>query len=390
MIPTQLNVHVLAEKGRKFLQLRWTDPSIGQVRKRSAKTVNRREAERAAAKLEKELRAGCAPDAIKWDEFRQRHEAEARRGLAKRTCDAYDVAFDHLERVLKPRFLRDLTPANLSKFVTELAAEKSERTKKTRSHQTVAMNCRHIKAALRWAYSLGLLTFTPKVTPPKLSNDTMKGRAITAEEYERMLSVQSGRKDAATWQRFITGLWWSGLRLSEAFRLSWDPDVELQAVLRPDGRAFLKFGAGSQKAKRAELWPCAPEFALFLAETPEAERTGAVFELPVETAEAAGRKVSAIGSKAGVLVGPGKTASAHDLRRSFGTRWSKRVMPAVLQRLMRHKSIQTSLRFYVWHDADEMAGQLWDAYKASQDAHKSPISGPTKQIRQQAIDVTHC
>jgi len=31
-----------------------------------------------------------------------------------------------------------------------------------------------------------------------------------------------------------------------------------------------------------------------------------------------------------------KYASAHDLRRSFGTRWAKRVMPVVLQKLMRH------------------------------------------------------
>jgi hypothetical protein len=35
-----------------------------------------------------------------------------------------------------------------------------------------------------------------------------------------------------------------------------------------------------------------------------------------------------------------KYASAHDLRRAFGLRWSSRVMPAVLQQLMRHESIE--------------------------------------------------
>ncbi len=55
----------------------------------------------------------------------------------------------------------------------------------------------------------------------------------------------------------------------------------------------------------------------------------------------------------------GKFASAHDLRRSFGTRWAKRVMPAVLKRLMRHASIQTTMGYYVDLDADEVADQLW-------------------------------
>ena len=37
-------------------------------------------------------------------------------------------------------------------------------------------------------------------------------------------------------------------------------------------------------------------------------------------------------------------ASAHDLRRSFGFRWSCRVMPTVLGKLMRHESIETTMR----------------------------------------------
>ena len=57
--------------------------------------------------------------------------------------------------------------------------------------------------------------------------------------------------------------------------------------------------------------------------------------------------VSDIGKAAGVKVsesgGKVKYASAHDLRRSFGERWASRVMPNVLQELMRHENIQTTL-----------------------------------------------
>jgi integrase len=46
-----------------------------------------------------------------------------------------------------------------------------------------------------------------------------------------------------------------------------------------------------------------------------------------------------------VNMADGKFASTHDLRRSFGTRWSSKVMPAVLMQLMRHDSIETTMKF---------------------------------------------
>ena len=54
-----------------------------------------------------------------------------------------------------------------------------------------------------------------------------------------------------------------------------------------------------------------------------------------------------------------KFASAHDLRWSFGTRWAKRVMPALLRRLMRHAEIAATMKYYVTMDADSVADELW-------------------------------
>ena len=48
-----------------------------------------------------------------------------------------------------------------------------------------------------------------------------------------------------------------------------------------------------------------------------------------------------------------KYASAHDMRRSFGERWASRVMPQVLMELMRHESIDTTLRYYVGRNAQQ-------------------------------------
>jgi len=59
-----------------------------------------------------------------------------------------------------------------------------------------------------------------------------------------------------------------------------------------------------------------------------------------------------IGEKAGVVVkltekkgeAVKEIASAHDLRRAFGFRWSRRVMPTVLRELMRHADISTTMK----------------------------------------------
>lgn len=84
---------------------------------------------------------------------------------------------------------------------------------------------------------------------------------------------------------------------------------------------------------------------------------------------AALRRIAAIGESAGEVVEERtkdgetirKCATAHDLRRAFGFRWSRRVMPNVLRELMRHSSINTTMAFYVGQNAESTAESLWNA-----------------------------
>ncbi len=122
---------------------------------------------------------------------------------------------------------------------------------------------------------------------------------------------------------------------------------------------------------RSMDFPCPSANAIaYLLAAPEAERRGPLFR-PVmpsgnrATARYAGQTISLIGAKAYIVVhtnaktGRVKYASAHDLRRSFGTRWAKKVMPAVLQKLMGHDSIQTTMAYYVGLECDEVTEQLY-------------------------------
>lgn len=142
------------------------------------------------------------------------------------------------------------------------------------------------------------------------------------------------------------------------------------AIVVEGQRPVVRFRASGQKARHDEIWPCPPEFAAMLEAVPEAERTGFVFKLPKgrgagqATVDKAGRIIGKIGEKAGIITGDTDKdyATAHAYRRSFGTRWSKRVMPAVLKRLMRHADIGTTMRYYVDQDAATIADDLWQKF----------------------------
>ena len=113
-----------------------------------------------------------------------------------------------------------------------------------------------------------------------------------------------------------------------------------------------------------------------LQEVPIARRKGFVFRLNGRghsggrlQANAVSKIVSDIGKAAGVKVytnprtGKVKFASAHDLRRTFGERWAARLMPVQLMELMRHKNIETTLRYYVGANAQRTAQSIWAAFE---------------------------
>jgi integrase len=235
--------------------------------------------------------------------------------------------FEEVAAVMKPRRRRRLSHLQ------------AEMRRKGLAEATIKGNLAHLKAALRWAERIGLLVKAPRIDMPRRAKatDVMKGRPITTEEFDRLL-------------------------------------------------------------------PTAPEFAEFLLATPEANRTGRVFQprARLVRGERLGHDrvseiVRRIGQAAGVKVRVDprtarvEFASAHDLRRSFGQRWAARVMPAVLQELMRHEVIETTLRYYVGRNSQNTARTLWEAHKKAAGGN---ISGNSRQTTPQSTagtaDVRDC
>ena len=366
----EIRVNVMQYPDRPNLVLAYTDPVSGKRKTKSAGTSNEKAAWKAAAAWEEELRAGpqCPPSKVTWQAFRERYEAEHLASLAPKSRESSRFALNRVEKHLNPDRLCKVNASALSTLQSKLRDTKIRET-------SIATVLRAVKAALSWGVSVGMLAAVPRINMPKGSKGRkMKGGALVGEQFDRMLAAvpKIRPKDSAEWQRYLTGVWLSGLRLGESVALSWDSDAPFAVDLSGRHPRF-RIKGEAQKSGRDELTPMTPDFAEFLLQTPEAQRRGRVFRLnqdgggvPLSTHNV-GKVVDRIGKKAGVIVNPtdGKTASAHDLRRTFGTRWARRVMPAVLRKLMRHANVQTTMQYYVDLDVDEMADDLWAKHPAA-------------------------
>jgi integrase len=378
------------DRGRN-LMLRYRDPITKKLVTKSSGTRDWKEALKAAGKWQDELRSGRYKPTINvaWEDFRNKYEGEVATGLAENTQIRISGIFDSVENHLNPVRVRDITSAQLSSYVKKLREAEYEET-------TIATHLAHLRAALRYAVEWGYISELP--TLPRQHRvkrtKTMKGRPITGEEYERMLTSTAsvvGLEVAPSWKRLLEGLWLSGLRISEALSLYWSdaPNTECLELDYSHKRPMFRIPADAEKGNQDRLLPMAPEFAEFLEKTPQEARTGLVFPVSRQRKrypgqiklEHASSTISAIGKKAGVKVNAetGKCASAHDLRRAFGQRWAARVMPQILMQLMRHEDISTTMKFYVGREAEATADVLWEAVGKGEKPGKSKKCQPRCQ-----------
>lgn len=355
-----IRVVVRDKGGRHNLTLCYRDPDTGREVTKSAKTRDRREAERAAGLWEQELLDFRGKDGTGWDYFRRRFEDEHLAAKGKRTKQSYSVALNTFRRLCPVDRISLVTTGLFSQFQAALLNEGKPLT-------TIQTYMGHMRSALNWAAYVGLLRNAPKVKVPRPGKRKwMKGRPLTIAEHRKMLRACRIRgSDAKEWQRFLELLWLSGMRLEEAVTLSWDEPpvmVDLDTGMYPQ----ILFYADGQKSNEDEAMPMPPDLAAWLEKIKPHWRRGPVVNLVGQhgkgklTAPAVGQIITEIGEAAGITVNAkSKWASAHDYRRSFGTRWAGKVRPMTLQKMMRHKEFTTTLKYYVGIESEDVGAELW-------------------------------
>ena len=395
---SELKVYPIRFGQRGTYHLQWKCPLSGKKKTRATKIKitgrqkEQTEATKAASALEEKLRGNYTANSksITWDAFRTRYELEVGSGKAENTLTKVVSVFNQIEGILAPQKILDLTEERIGYLTSQLRTAK-------KAEASIKSTLAHLKAALRWAKRMKMLAIVPEIDMPSRLAEKSKGRPITGEEFDRLLAavpkVILRAADLPSWERLLRGLWLSGLRLGEALALSWD-DEQVMCVDMTGKRPMLHIPAGCDKSGKARLLALTPDFAELLLAAPQAERCGLVFKLPSRgvngkllTADRVKHLICTIGKKAGIKVAQNgdrvKFASAHDLRRSFGERWSGRLLPQVLMEVMRHADIKTTLTYYVGKNAERTADAVYDAFakqlakEATKQATSEPASNST-------------
>lgn len=266
-----------------------------------------------------------------------------------------------VEKLLAPRRLSDLASRQaLQSWIGKLRQEGL-------ADASVRAYWRTLRAALSWAVDQELLTDVPRVRLTRAEKRRARSRAVTPEEFAKILQACKAvrEQDYTRWQKFLKGLFYSGLRVDELRRLHWEPESDWW-VMPPEltgGYPLLRILAGGQKARRDELQPVTPEFWALLQDD---ERKGYAFPLKDKgqmSVKRIVRTISAIGEASGVVTDPvtGKHATSHDLgRRAFLTRLDQRGLTlAEIQKWARHASIETTLAYYHHRSAQDLAAKVW-------------------------------
>jgi integrase len=316
---------------RPHLMLQWHDPVTGQRKSRSARTCNPLEAEKARADLEYELNHGLylEPSRMTWERFRELFEAEYLAGRRAGTREKYRQVFDRFERLASPQTLRGVNERTLSAFAAAMRKEK-QLGRGGYAPNSVRNTLDLLRTALRWA-ALPAVKMPKKVPQP-----------VPTESVERLFA----KAPDDNMRVFLLAGWLAGLRLGEAVALEWEGTAEAPWI--DFGRRRVIFPAEFVKADADQWVPIDRELQAALEALPRRGRR--VFSFtdrsgrPI-TAASVSLRVVELARRAGVKL------SMHALRRGFGCRHAARVPAQVLQKLMRHANIKTTMTYYANVDA---------------------------------------
>lgn len=335
---------VLKIKGRKSLVVRWHDGD--RWVQKSAATTRRREAERRAPKImaehaaAKQLESECD-----WFDFVKVYKQQHLDRLSSDYRATFTSAANKFRASQQVDTIGGVAQRHLAAFTAELHSA-------GHPPATIASYLKHLRAALNWATDNGYRSTRLELKIPKNKRGVrkMRGRPLTGEEFDRLVAAAPD-----DYLGLLNSMWLIGLRLSEALIFSWDDPTSIH-VDALDGRTpCYVCPADCHKAGVDMRVPLTPDAVAWLRGTPAGQRTGLVGGVSHST-DHAGRIISAAGKS--ILVGADRHATAHDLRRSFGTRWAQRVKSSVLKVLMRHASITTTDTYYIELTAASIATEL--------------------------------
>jgi integrase len=345
MAEKRIHVWVQRFPDRPNLMLQWLDPDTGKRKSKSAETADEKEAEAKRTDLEADLNAGRYAEAsrMSWEGFRELFEEEYLPNCRAGTRTVFRTVFDHFERQCSPKGLRSITGRTVSVFAAALRKLPGRARGTTMAPWTVKVQMNFLRAALNWAAEQKLIPACPAF--PSIKVPKKKPQPVALEAVERLL----GKADEQARAYLLCG-WLAGLRRNEALALEWEQAEDAPWLDFARRRIWLP--ATFVKAVEDQWVPIDPALAEVLQALPRHGKK--VFRFlgrggrPL-TPCSVSWMVTQLARRAGVKL------SMKGLRKGFGSALAAQTSAHVLQRLMRHASIQTTLDYYA--NVDEAVEQ---------------------------------
>jgi integrase len=310
---------------------------------------------------ERELDTGTYATQSKkaWKDFRAEYERRIASRMEPRTARITREVLTHFERLCKPKKLAAIKTQTVDDYVSRRETEAGRRKGDTVSPFTLNKELRHLRAVLRvaaeWDYLPKLPKFRMKREPGQLVT------YVVPEHFEAIYRACHQAKLPAD-QAYLAADWWRGL-LIFAYMTGWRIG-EILALRRED--VDQEAGTATtwhedNKGKRDERVKLHPVVLEHLKRLPGFSPVMFPWNHNDRTLyDEFGRIQKAAGIRLPCRAAHEHTASCyvygfHDLRRAFATVNANRMTGDALQRLMRHKSYQTTQRYI------NMASQLDEA-----------------------------
>jgi len=372
----EFRISVYRPKAARGYVIRYDDPDTGRRWKRTRLT-RKADAEDQAEALVRAVDEGRAE--LTWDEFCELYGSQHMANLSSDHIEMWSTTRRWIKEYFRPRprLLADLCDAKRI-----LRWQNRLRKARSLSDTSVARYSSYVRAALNWAYRLELIGRVPAIA---VGSTRSRGGAISLADLDAMCEATRELRpgDYIHIQRFMRGLFWSGLRLDQLRRLSWDRGSHLWL----DGSRDIPviwISFSGEKSRRDENRYVLPEFWELACES--AIRRGPVFPVAGRSGQMAkstlGHIISDCGRKLGLVTDPesGKCASAHDMRKGCSAVLHERYGYTTdeVQLFLGHSDMKVTQKHYPPVKAMQLAARAWhkdDSGGATGGAPEKPSDG---------------
>jgi integrase len=272
-----------------------------------------------------------------WERFREAFETEFVACRRENTQRNYRVAMDLFERVCCPNSLRSINERTVSAFAAGL--------RKLRGYAGGSMQASSIKVrlqflhtALQWAADQKLIPECPRF--PVVRVPKRKPQSVPSESFEKLLE----KAREAQMRAFLLCGWLGGLRLNEALALEWK-ETDKAPYLDP-AQDRIVFPAEVVKADEDQWVPLDPKLWEALSALPRIGRKVFHFGAVDGRGERMVCDITVCARVRALAQAAGVKLTMKSLRRGFGCRYASKVPAQVLQKLMRHANIKTTMDYY--------------------------------------------